>query len=49
MLIDSHCHLQFRGYDEDRDLVLGRCQQRNVIMNVVGTQQDTSKKAVELA
>ncbi len=48
-LIDTHCHIQFKGYDDDREEVIIRCKEKNVLMNTVGTQQDTSKKAVELA
>ncbi len=49
MLIDSHCHLQFKGYDADRDSVLERCNKVGLVMNTVGTQMETSQKAVELA
>lgn len=49
MLLDSHCHLQFKAYENDRDEVILRCQEKGVIMNVVGTQKDTNKKAIELA
>src|SRR3989338_1829796 len=48
-MFDSHCHLQFRAYDEDRGEVIRRCQEKGVVLNVVGTQSDTSLKAVELA
>ena len=49
MLIDSHCHIQLKGYKDDREEVLLRCREKNVVMNAVGTQKDTSKKAVQLA
>lgn len=48
-LFDSHCHIQFQGFKDDRESVLIRCAEKNVVMNVVGTQKDTSKKAVEFA
>lgn len=48
-MIDTHCHLQFRAYENDREAVIARCAEKNVIMNVVGTQKDTNQKAVELA
>lgn len=48
-LIDTHCHLQFNAYNEDRESVISRCQEKNMICNVVGTQKDTSRLAVELA
>lgn len=49
MFIDSHCHLQFKSYNDDREAVIARCQERGMLMNTIGTQMDTSKKAVELA
>jgi len=49
MLADSHCHLQFNGYNENRVEVTKRCQNNGMLLNIVGTQQDTSRKAVELA
>lgn len=49
MLIDSHCHIQFKAFEEDLDEVLVRCEEKGVIMNVVGTQQTTSRLAVEFA
>ena len=49
MLFDSHCHIQFQGYQDDRNEVILRCRQKGVKMNAVGTQKNTSKLAVELA
>ncbi len=49
MLFDSHCHLQFKTYQEDFDKVLQRCGDKDMIMNVVGSQIDTSERAVALA
>lgn len=49
MLIDTHCHLQFNAYKDDGDLVINKCEQEKMILNVVGSQCDTSKRAVELA
>lgn len=49
MIIDSHCHLQFKSFDENRDEVIARCIEKGMIMNTIGTQMDTSKKAVALA
>lgn len=47
-MIDSHCHIQFKAFDDDREEVIKRCLEKQVILNVVGTQKNTSKKAVEL-
>ncbi len=49
MLFDTHCHVQFAAYNHDRDEVLKRNLEKGVVMNVVGTQKDTSEAAVKLA
>ena len=49
MILDSHCHLQFRGSDEEREEILSICKEREIALNLVGTQKDTSKRAVEVA
>ena len=49
MFIDTHCHIQFRAYDADREAVIKNCQEKQVILNLVGTQKDTSAAAVALA
>jgi TatD DNase family protein len=47
--IDIHGHLNFVAYDPDREEVIKRAQDAGVGMITVGTQIDTSRKAVELA
>ena len=47
--IDIHSHLNFAAYDADREGVLQRMKESNVRTITVGTQRDTSAKAVELA
>jgi TatD DNase family protein len=47
--IDIHGHLNFAAYDSDREEVIERAREAGVIMITVGTQIDTSRKAVELA
>ncbi len=49
MLFDTHAHIQFKGFDEDRADVLQRMAEKNTKALLVGTQKDTSKRAVELA
>jgi TatD DNase family protein len=46
---DAHTHVQFSGYDADRDAVIRRALDAGVWMINVGTQKDTSRAAVELA
>ncbi|MEK7624001.1 MAG: TatD family hydrolase [Patescibacteria group bacterium] len=49
MLVDTHCHIQFQGYKNDREAVIERCRAKGTMLNLVGTQKDTSRLAVELA
>ncbi|HEY9584411.1 MAG TPA: TatD family hydrolase [Candidatus Paceibacterota bacterium] len=46
---DAHGHPNFIAYKDDRDEVIKRALEAGVWMTAVGTQQDTSKSAVELA
>lgn len=46
---DIHAHLNFSAYDEDREETAKRAIDAGVFVMNVGTQKDTSKKAVELA
>jgi TatD DNase family protein len=46
---DAHTHLNFAAYDADRPEVFARTAEADVGINIVGTQFDTSKAAVELA
>ena len=47
--IDIHSHLNFAAFDADREETLKRALDAGVAMINVGTQKDTSKKAVEIA
>jgi TatD DNase family protein len=48
--LDAHTHVQFSGYDADRDAVIQRAFDAGVQkMIVIGTQKDTSRAAVKLA
>jgi TatD DNase family protein len=49
MLFDSHCHVQFNAYKDDADTVIKKCQAKCMILNCVGSQIDTSRRAVEYA
>lgn len=46
---DAHTHANFVAYNDDREEVIARARDAGVAMNVVGTQIDTSRAAVELA
>ena len=47
--IDIHAHLNFAAYDADRDAVIKRALEAGTAIINVGTQLDTSRKALELA
>lgn len=49
MLFDSHSHLNFKAFDEDRKQVIERCQQAGMRVVNVGAAYDTSEKAVAIA
>ena len=46
--IDIHAHTNFVVFDEDRDVVVRRALENDTWLINVGTQYDTSKKAVEM-
>ncbi len=46
--IDIHAHVNFKAFDEDRDIVMARANDAETIVINVGTQLDTAKKAVEM-
>jgi TatD DNase family protein len=48
-MFDTHCHIQFNGFKDDYEEVIKRCKEKDCVMFAVGTQKDTSKKAVEFA
>jgi TatD DNase family protein len=48
-LIDSHCHLHFPAYNEDRDAVLLRMREKQIWGIAVGTNIATSKSGVAFA
>jgi TatD DNase family protein len=47
--IDIHSHVNFKAFDEDRDEVIKSALENDTWVINVGTQIDTSKKAVEMA
>jgi len=46
--IDIHSHVNFKAYDDDRAVVINRALDSDTWVINVGTQFDTSKKAVEI-
>ncbi len=49
MIIDTHAHLNFSAFDDDSDKIIRKCLSNDIWMINVGTQQNTSQKAIEMA
>ena len=47
--IDTHAHLNINTFNDDVEEVIDRCREESVAVINVGTQKDTSKRAVEIA
>ncbi len=48
-MFDTHCHVQFQGFKKDADEIIKKCGEKGMILNLVGTQKDTSRAGVEMA
>jgi TatD DNase family protein len=48
-LIDTHCHIQDKQYDGDREEILSHARDNNVSMICVGTDLEMSQSAIALA
>ncbi|MFA6410407.1 MAG: TatD family hydrolase [Candidatus Buchananbacteria bacterium] len=49
MLFDSHAHLNFEDFQNDWQSVIADCQKNNISVVNVGSQLETSQKAVAIA
>jgi len=49
MLIDTHAHLNFAAFDKDRKEIIEKCLRNDIWIINIGTNYETSKKAVEIA
>ncbi len=49
MLLDTHCHINFKDFKEDADEVIQKAYNEGVECIVVGAEKDTSKRAVQYA
>ncbi|PWB38494.1 MAG: hydrolase TatD [Parcubacteria group bacterium] len=49
MLVDSHAHLNFKAYNDDREEVVGRCRQIGMKVINIGAALASSQSAVDLA
>ncbi|HBL39310.1 TPA: hypothetical protein DDZ10_01420 [Candidatus Uhrbacteria bacterium] len=48
-LFDSHTHIHFKAFNDDMETAIRRAQEAGILMVTVGTQIDTSRRAVEVA
>jgi TatD DNase family protein len=49
-IIDSHCHLDFKQFNKDRDMVLQRAQESGVVRLInSGVDYSTNQKSLDLA
>lgn len=49
MLIDTHAHLNFKDFDNDREEIIKKCQANNVGIINIGVNYETSKQVIEIA
>ena len=49
MLIDTHCHLNFSVFNSKREKIINQCLQQGMKLILIGTNFQTSQKAVEIA
>lgn len=50
MIIDTHCHINFRNYDDDREDMIQRAMDQGVTRMVcIGMQPDGAREAIALA
>ncbi len=48
ILFDSHCHLNFKDFDQDLDSLIKESREIGIFLNIVGSDFESSKKAVEI-
>ena len=49
MIIDTHAHLNFFEFKDDRDELISKCLKEGIGMINVGTNLQSSKKSIEIA
>jgi len=49
MLIDTHAHLNFKDFDDDRDEIIKQCQKNGIVVINIGVNYTASKEVIELA
>ena len=46
-LIDTHCHIQFDAYDDDRAAVASMCEEKETGLIIVGCDEKSSRQAID--
>ena len=49
MLIDTHAHLNFKDFENDREKIVGQCLDNDIWLINVGVDYESSKEVTELA
>ena len=49
MYIDTHCHLNFKDFDSDRDEIIERCLKNGIEIINIGVNYKTSQEVIEIA
>ncbi|MDD5606379.1 MAG: TatD family hydrolase [Candidatus Pacebacteria bacterium] len=49
MIIDTHSHLNFKAFDKEREKIIQKCLDTNLVIINVGSNYKTSQKAVQIA
>ncbi len=48
-LVDIHCHLDFKDFDNDREEVIKRAGEKNIWIINIGIDKKTSQRSIEIA
>ncbi|MBI4359484.1 MAG: TatD family hydrolase, partial [Candidatus Jacksonbacteria bacterium] len=48
-MYDTHCHLNFRAFENDYHEIIKHSLEKGMFLNIVGTQYETSRRAVQIA
>jgi len=49
MLIDTHCHLNFEDFENDREQIIGQCLKNNLWLINVGVNYKSSQEVISIA
>ena len=49
MLIDTHCHINFKDFDKDREEIINQCLKNGINIINIGVNYTASKEVIEIA